>query len=328
MDFEHLWLLVLLPVAVLPLLLRLLRRPGAIACPEGPPSGGASLRARLLPLLRVLEALALAALVVAAAGPHSGARTVYAERHARDIIIVLDTSESMRALDFGEGQQAESRLDGAVKVAAQFIRGREGDRIGLVAFGGRAVTQCPLTFDRELAIWLLRQVRPEMVGKRTALGEAVALGVARLSERGGAIVLISDGQNTAGSVSPLDAAAAARSRGVRVYAVGVGSAGGAPVPVRLPSGRTVLRDRDYPLDEEALRQVAATSGGRYFRAGDVAGLRQAMAEIDILEGRPAPDVRRVPVGRLGWQFACAAGGCLAVLMFASSVMMRTAPELG
>jgi len=325
-GFEHPWALALLPLCVLPLLPS--RGPRRVRTPRPVEADvQRTLRTQSLWTVGALEAAALAVLILAAAGPHLDARPVYDERSARDVVIAIDTSESMRALDFGSEAAPRSRLDGAAELAARFVRAREGDRVGLVAFGGRALTQCPLTFDRDLACWLLEQVRPEMAGSRTALGEAVALGTARLETRGGALVLLSDGENTAGRVTPQQAARAAKARGVRVYAIGIGSEGPVPVPVRMPSGRTVLRQKDYPLDETTLRETAEATGGRYFRASDPQALSEALAEIDRLEGAPVGEARRVPLGRLGSALALAGAALLTLLLIGSSVFLRTVPVL-
>ena len=323
MHFEHPILLLLLPLALLPLLMRRAK----VRLPSAEHLVRSSVRTRVLPLLPLLHVLAIAAAVLAAAAPHTGTRTIHDARSARDVVLALDTSESMEGRDFETPGGVRSRWEGAVALASDFVRRREGDRTGVVAFGGRAVTQCPLTFDGALALWLLEQAEPNMLGKRTALGEAVVLGVARLADGGGALVVISDGQNTAGEVGPLEAAHLAQSRGVRIYAIGIGSGGAVQVPVRLPSGRTVLREKTYPLDEATLRQMAAVSGGAFFRASDAGALKQVFAEIDALEASPRREARRVAVGRAGHRIALWGAGLLAVLMLASSVPLRSAPLL-
>jgi Ca-activated chloride channel family protein len=324
MSFEHPLALLLLPLAMLPLLGLRARRRLRLALPSLPP---APRRARTLWLPPALVALAVLLSALAAAGPHRAARVARDLGLARDLALALDTSESMRALDMGLEGRPASRMEAALRFADAFIAGREGDRVAIVAFGTRAVTQCPLTFDRQVARALLGYVRAEMLGKRTALGEGIALGTARL-ERGGALVLVSDGRSTAGEVTPAEAAAAAALRGVRVHAVGVGAEGPAPVPARMPSGRVRIVRKDYRLDEETLRTMAERTGGRYLRAPDVEALRRVFAEIDRLERREAEGIRRVPVGRLGHYLALAAAGALAAALALSATVLRTAPALG
>lgn len=333
MSFEHPALLLLLPLSVLPVLNEVMsagKRSFRLALPadlQHYASTERSWRVRLLVLPAVLVSLAVAAAVAAAASPYAQARQVPDRRAARDIALVLDTSESMRGMDFRLGGAPVSRMDAALRFAGDFIRMREGDRIAIVAFGGRAVTQCPLTFDREVARTLLGHVEPEMLGKRTALGEGIALGVARLSGAGGALVLISDGRNTAGDATPLDAAHAAAARNVKVYAVGIGSEGPVPVPARLPSGRARMEEKDYALDEATLRQVAEAAGGTYLRASDAEALQKVFAEIDRLEKHDAPMTRTVPARPLGAYAALAAAAAVACAVLFSSTFLRSAPCL-
>ncbi|MBS3764869.1 MAG: VWA domain-containing protein, partial [Planctomycetes bacterium] len=228
----------------------------------------------------------------------------------------------------GSGGTKLSRLEGAVDLCAEFIHRREADRIGVVVFGGSALTQCPLTFDRDLALELLNYVEPQIAGRRTALGDGILLSAARLRERGGAVIVLSDGANTAGDISPKMAARKARNLGVKIYSIGLGSEGKVPVPVRMPSGRTVLREKDYPLDEEALKRVASIGGGRYYRANDVDTLSQVFRDIDRLETKPTPEVKRLPIGSWRRALIFTAAVALGFLMLLSSVFLRTAPRMG
>jgi Ca-activated chloride channel family protein len=327
-GFERPLLLLLLPLAGLPLLLQRRRRPlPLVALQPAAREGAPSLRVRLLWLPAALWAAAVAGTLLAAAGPHGGLLSRPDRRYARDIVLAIDASESMRGMDFELDGRPVSRMDAAIRFSREFIDRREGDRVGLVAFGSRALTQCPLTFDRAIARTLLGHVRAETAGKRTALGEGIALGVARLRTRGGALVLLSDGQNTAGGVGPDEAASAAAARGVRVYAVGVGSDGPVPIPARMPSGRTRVEMKDYRLDEAALRGVAERTGGRYFRADDAAALEGVFAEIDRLEKKPAEATRSMPAERYADLPALAGALSLALLVVLSASALRTAPRL-
>jgi Ca-activated chloride channel family protein len=318
----------LLPPAVLVLLLAARRRREVIrmALPAAVRDEAHSWRARLLGLPALLAGLAAAGALLSATGPYAAARRVPERRRARSICLALDASESMRAVDMALDATPASRMEAALRFAGEFVQRREGDRIAVVAFGGRAVTQCPLTFDRGVARTLLGYVRPEMLGKRTALGEGIALGVARL-DGAGALVLLSDGENTAGEVTPAEAARAAAARDVRVYAVGVGSDGPAPVPARLPSGRVRMQMKHYALDEAALRGLTERTGGRYFRAADAAALGRVFAEIDRLERHETPTARTVPAGRLTGWIGGVAAGCLALALLASATFLRAAPGL-
>jgi len=339
-SLEHPWLLCLLPLALLPVLTEVRRRrrdalPLSLpASLEKGAAGGPRWRLRLLYLPASLVTFAAAAAAIAAAGPYTAARQVQDRQAARDIALAIDASESMRAMDFRLGGVPTSRMDGALRLAADFISRRSGDRIAIVAFGGRAVTQCPLTFDRAIARTLLGNVEAEMLGKRTALGDGIALGVARLrdgplsgAEEAAALVLISDGRNTAGEVSPLEAAQAATARGVKVYAIGVGSEGPVPVPARLPSGRVRMEMKDYALDEATLRQIADATGGEYFRASDADALQEVFAEIDRLEKHEVPATRTLPGGRLGAYAAAGAAVALCLALISSATYLRAVPRL-
>ena len=324
MGFEYPLALALL--LILLLLVRRRRCRAKLPLPPDADGGRPSLRVRLLWIPGTLGILAFAACVIAAAGPHAGTVRQADRRMARDIVLAMDLSESMKGVDFGLDGERVSRLDAAVHLAGRFIEGREGDRIGIVAFGRRALTQCPLTFDRGIAKRLLGYLEAGMVGSRTALGTGIALGVARL-ERGGALVLLSDGRNTAGDVSPQQAARAAAARDVTIYAIGVGGEGPVPIPARMPSGRVRMEMKDYPLDEETLRALAAATDGIYLRADSTPALERAFDGIDRLEKKPASAYRTVPTGRWSDIAAAAALGALALLMAASSLYLRTAPSL-
>jgi Ca-activated chloride channel family protein len=232
----------------------------------------------------------------------------------------------MRALDLEVRGRRLSRLQAALRFAGQFVERREGDRIGVVAFGGRAITQCPLTFDRRVARTLLGHLEPDMLGKRTAIGDGIALAVARL-RRGGALLLLTDGENTAGRVEPMEAALAATARGVRIYSIGIGSEGPVPVPARLPSGRVRLQMKDYALDEALLRNVAEATDGRYFRARDAATLESVFREIDRLEEKPTEAFRAPENAHPTWMAALTAACTLGALLTLSSTFLRTAPAL-
>lgn len=328
MELEHPWALAIAVAAVLPMLRVSMgaRNLPRLTVREDVRRAGAAWVAKLLWLPSVLLSAALAASALATAGLHQGVGTLADRTSARDIVLAVDVSESMSAVDYHLSGRRVSRLEAARQFAAGFIERRKGDRVGIVAFGGRAVTQCPLTFDRRIARALLGYVEPEMLGARTALGDAVALAAARM-EQGGAVVLLTDGRETAGNISVREAAHAAAAEDVKVYAVGIGSGGPAPVPVRLPSGRVRLQQKDYRLDEASLTMLANTTGGRYFRAADSAALDEVFAEIDRLEARLVPDSRRIALNRRCAVFGALAAGCLAALLLLSATLLRTTPVL-
>jgi Ca-activated chloride channel family protein len=234
-------------------------------------------------ILSHLRLASLALLIVAAAGPRRGTTREETPTPTTDIMLVLDTSSSMEALDF----KPKNRVEGAKEVMRTFIEHRPLDRIGLVVFAGMAFTQCPLTLDHAALLEFLDKVAVGIVPEdRTAIGSALAVATARLRKseaKSKTIILLTDGRNNAGVVDPVTAAKAAATLGVKIYAVGAGKPGGAEYPVDDPvfGRRIVILPED--LDETALRAVADAGGGRYFRATSLEGLKNIYDEIDRME---------------------------------------------
>jgi len=232
-----------------------------------------------LPLLR---ALALLLLVFVLAGPRLGSTKVTTHSEGIDIVLALDISGSMRALDFPPGD----RLAAAKQVARRFIEGRAGDRIGLVVFASESYTQCPLTTDYGVLLSLLDQVQIGDIQDGTAIGMAIGNALNRLKEIPGksrVIVLLTDGMNNTGALEPLTAAGLARSLGVKIYTVGAGTRGMAPYPFDDPIFGRRIRQVQVDLDERTLQAIADSTGGLYFRATDLPTLEQIYTRIDELE---------------------------------------------
>lgn len=229
-----------------------------------------------------LRGLALLLVLVALARPQAGTRLESISTHGVDIVMALDVSSSMKAEDFPGNRLAEAK-----RVVERFIAGRTTDRIGLVIFAGLAVTRCPLTLDHPMLLQFMEEVdfAPEDQDG-TALGMGLASAVNRLRKsdaRSKVVVLVTDGRNNRGQIGPQAAADAARAIGVRVYAVGVGTTGEAPVPIdRGPLGRQYVMQR-VDLDEPLLREIAQQTDGRYFRATDAEALGAVFETIDSLE---------------------------------------------
>jgi len=207
-----------------------------------------------------------------------------------DLVIALDASGSMLALDAElEGRQV-TRLELAKRVVADFVRARSGDRIGLVAFGEHAFTQCPLTVDHRLVLEALARVEVGVVGDATALGEAIGLATRRLRITGGpddarrVVVLVTDGRHNSGKLAPKTAAELAQVAGVRIHAVGIGSEG--LVPFAQPGAEAPMRFERVDLDRATLQAVASATGGRFFHARKPEDLRAVADAIDRLEARP------------------------------------------
>ncbi len=236
----------------------------------------------LVGLPRFLRYLGIAALVLAVARPQSRLSWQNTTTEGIDIIISMDMSASMLAKDF-----EPNRLEAAKDVAAQFIEGRPNDRIGLVVYEGEAFTQCPLTTDHRVLLNLLSEINTGMIEGGTAIGMGLATAVNRLREsdaKSRVVILLTDGDNNAGSIAPLTAAEIAKSYGVRVYAIGVGTEGRALSPVAIyPDGRYKYDYVDVKIDEKTLKEIAAMTDGAYFRAVDRQGLAQIYSQIDKLE---------------------------------------------
>lgn len=228
----------------------------------------------------VLQLAAMSLFIVVLARPQSSTRWENTTTEGIDIVITLDISTSMLAMDF-----QPNRLEAAKKVAMEFISGREYDRMGLVVFAGEAFTQVPLTTDRAVLLNMFSGIKTGLIEDGTAIGNGLATAVARLKDSDAisrVIILLSDGENNRGEIAPITAAEIARTFGIRVYTVGVGTIGMAPYPVQTPFG-TQIRDMEVRIDEDMLRQIANITGGQYFRATNNLKLAEIYKEIDQLE---------------------------------------------
>ena len=229
----------------------------------------------------LLRTLALAALIFALARPQTGITSETILTEGIDIVLVIDISSSMLAEDL-----QPNRMEAAKEVAANFVAGRRHDRIGLVAFAGEAFTQAPLTLDYSVVMTLLAELDIGMIEDGTAVGMGLATAVKRLQASDAdskVVILLTDGSSNRGEIGPITAAQLARALGVRVYTIGAGSRGTARVPINDPLRGQVYSNMRVDIDEETLREVAALTGGRYFRAMDREGLGEIYAEIDELE---------------------------------------------
>lgn len=236
-------------------------------------------------ILLGLRLLGMALLITAFARPQSGRRDTEMLSEGVDIALVMDTSGSMQALDFELGGKRKNRLEVVKDVVTSFIKARNNDRIGMVVFGEDAFTQCPQTLDYGVLLRFLDEIQIGMAGDATAIGSGLATAVKRLKDlpsKSKVVILLTDGSSNAGAITPEYAAKAAATYGIKVYTIGVGSKGKAPFLVDSFFGQRYVY-RDVDMDEDTLRMIAKTTGGRYFRATDTASLRQIYTQIDAME---------------------------------------------
>jgi len=300
------WLLLLLPLVPL-VWWRFVRRHNRPAVPwsttapaRAVPHGWAARTRWILPALRTAAILKL---VIAMVGPIKGDEQTNKTVEGIAIELVIDRSGSMRALDLRVDGRQSDRLDAVKSVAADFILGeedlpgREHDLIGLITFGTWAESICPMTLDYTTLANALSQVRPatEAEGANTAIGDALALAVSRLTDlkdhadlstddiRSRVVILLTDGEDTASEIDPIAAADMAQALGIKVYTIGVGSEGVAPIPVQDARGRTRIVQQRVSIDERTLQKIADVTGGRFYRARNTEALSDIYAEIDALE---------------------------------------------
>lgn len=261
------------------------------------------------PLLTALLLLAYCCLVIALARPQSISEVTETNESGRDIILLLDVSGSMQALDFFIDGNRVDRLTALKKVTAQFIRERIGDRMGLIVFGDHAYTQCPLTMDREVLTGFVAQLSSGIAGYGTAIGDGLAIALKRLREieaESRVIILVTDGKNTSGTLGTKQGAELAKSMGIKIHAIGIGGNKPAPFPVTDQFGRKRIIERVFEYDEASLREIADVTGGEYFNAVDLEGLQMIYKTLDQLEKREATATQYLNYQELFEPFAAAA----------------------
>ena len=239
-----------------------------------------SWRVYLLHVPFVLRVAAITLLSIALARPQLTNRWSSESTEGIDIMMALDISGTMQAEDL-----KPNRLEAAKQVASDFVIARPNDQIGLVVFAGESFTQCPLTTDHAVLVNLFKSVKFGMIEDGTAIGLGLANAVNRMKDsptKSKVVILLTDGSNNRGDIDPLTAAEIAKTFGIRVYAVGVGSHGQARVPVQTPVGVQYMM-MDSEFDENTLQNIATTTGGQYFRATDNNSLKQIYEQIDQLE---------------------------------------------
>lgn len=283
---QFLWLLLLIPLAAW--LKGKFGKQPAVRFPSTSIARkiGSRTKSRAGSFLTALSLLAMALLIVALARPQLAKGTTEVESSGIDIMLAIDVSSSMEAMDFKLKGQRVNRLEAVKDTVAKFIRKRPNDRIGLTAFAGRPYLVSPLTNDHD---WLLKRLDATRIGQvedGTAIGSAIASAANHLHDtraKSRIAILLTDGMNNAGKASPLTAAEAAKTLGIKVYTIGAGTRGEAPMPVRDAFGRTRLRMARVDIDEKTLTGIARMTGGEYFRATDTESLEGIYKEIDQME---------------------------------------------
>ena len=282
-------------------------------------SSGGSFLSVLRHLPFVLRLTALCLIIVAIARPRSSSQVEKIDTEGIDIVLAMDVSTSMLARDF-----TPDRISAAKDIAIEFIAQRPSDRMGLVVFAGESYTQCPLTTDRATLINMMKEVQTDLIEDGTAIGNGLATAVARMSGSDApsrVVILLTDGVNNRGEVAPLTAAQIAKTYGIRVYTIGVGANGMAPYPVVTPWG-IEERKIQVEIDEELLKGIAETTGGRYFRATDNTKLQEIYAEINRME-KSKTSIDSFPVYKeLFSPFAIAALICLLAELLVRLLLRR------
>ena len=283
--------------------------------------GGRSILGIIRHVPYALRIAALSLIIIAIARPRSATEMEKVDTEGIDIVLAMDVSTSMLAMDF-----KPNRLNAAKDIAVEFIAERPSDRMGIVVFAGESYTQCPLTTDRATLINLMQDVQTDLIEDGTAIGNGLATAVARMKDsyaKSRVVILLTDGVNNMGAVTPQDAAEIAKTYGIRVYTIGVGANGEAPYPVLTPWGNEV-RNMKVEIDEDLLKNIADMTGGKYFRATDNTKLAEIYSEINRME-KTRTTIDSFPVYKdLFPKYAIAALVCL-LLEILITVMLRKMP---
>lgn len=315
-DPQFLYLLLVVPAMVAYYVLKQQNTSASFRMPGLQPfrKAGTTFRHYLRHILFLMRVIAVTLLIFILARPQSSDKFQDVSTEGIDIMLALDISGSMLARDF-----KPDRLEASKSVATEFISGRPYDRIGLVVFSGESFTQCPLTTDHAVLINLLREIQSGIIEDGTAIGNGLATAVNRIKDsdaKSKVIILLTDGVNNRGEVAPSTAADIAKTFGIRVYTIGVGSMGTAPYPVQTPFG-VQYQNMEVEIDEPLLKDISEKTGGRYFRATDNNKLIEVYNEIDKME-KSIIDVRQYT--RKEERYASA--GLIALILAGMELFMR------
>lgn len=286
-DFAHPWFLLLelaIPLLIVHYFVRRRKRKADVTLSTLPVFAGIpkTFKEKTVGLPFVFRLIGLALLIVAFARPRGTLGTRDVKTEGIDVMLALDISASMLAKDF-----KPDRLEASKEIAIEFVKSRPNDRMGLVAFAGESISLCPVTTDHTALVDILGGVKTGMVEDGTAIGDGLGSAVNRIKNskaKSKVIILLTDGVNNRGNVAPITAGEIAKTFGIRVYCIGVGTMGRALSPVALYAGGTYAFDMiDVKIDENTLTQIAETTGGKYFRATDNESLKNIYGEIDQME---------------------------------------------
>ena len=285
-------------------------------------AGGKSVLSYLRHAPMLLRTVALSMIIIAIARPRSSSKMDKIDTEGIDIVLAMDVSTSMLARDF-----TPDRISAAKDIAIEFISQRPSDRIGIVVFAGESYTQCPLTTDRATLINLMKEIQTGLIEDGTAIGNGLATAVARMQgsdAKSRVVILLTDGVNNRGEITPQTAADIAKTYGIRVYTIGVGANGTAPYPVITPWG-VQMQDVEVEIDEDLLKGIAETTGGRYFRATDNTKLSEIYSEINKME-KARTTIDSFPVYKeLFMDFALAALICLLLEVVFNAFILKRLP---
>lgn len=282
-------------------------------------AGGRSVLGVIRHLPFLLRTIALVMIIIAIARPRSSTKMDKIDTEGIDIVLAMDVSTSMLARDF-----TPDRISAAKDIAIEFISQRPSDRMGIVVFAGESYTQCPLTTDRATLINLMKEIETGLIEDGTAIGNGLATAVARMQNsdaKSRVVILLTDGVNNSGEITPQTAADIAKTYGIRVYTIGVGANGTAPYPVMTPWG-VQMQNVEVEIDENLLRNIAETTGGRYFRATDNTKLSEIYSEINKME-KARTTIDSFPIYKeLFTGFALIALACLLLEVLISFILRR------
>ena len=283
---------------------------------------GTSFMAVLRHLPFLLRTFALVMIIIAIARPRSSTEMEKIDTEGIDIVLAMDVSTSMLARDL-----TPDRISASKDIAIEFISQRPSDRMGIGVFAGESYTQCPLTTDRATLINLMKEIETGVIDDGTAIGNGLAVAVARIQgsdAKSRVVILLTDGVNNCGEITPQNAADIAKTYGVRVYTIGVGANGTAPYPVVTPWG-VEMQNVEVEIDEDLLRSIAETTGGKYFRATDNTKLSEIYSEINKME-KARTTIDSFPVYKeLFGRFGLVALICLLLEALLSLTLFRKLP---